>query len=159
MKHTECEDCELSNGDCGYHFKMDGVTNYDIASLSACDQYGNCMFFKSKAKLQGDLISREALKKAFNEELSAGTGELLYTSTIMEIIDNAPTVPLPNFKDGYKQAILDGKTNFSRPQGEWILCEDTYFSKCSICGDIWLNEECGNYCSNCGASMRKGGKE
>ena len=48
MKHTECKDCELGNGDCGYHFKMDGATNYDIASLSACDQYGNCMFFKSK---------------------------------------------------------------------------------------------------------------
>ena len=33
---------------------------------------------------------------------------------------NAPTVPLSDFKEGYKQAILDGKTNFSRPQGEWI---------------------------------------
>lgn len=43
-----------------------------------------------------------------------------------------------------------------RPQGKWILCEDTYFSKCSICGDIWLNEECGNYCSNCGARMNGG---
>lgn len=49
MKHTECKDCELSNGDCGYHFKMDGATNYDIASLSACDKYGNCEFFKPKA--------------------------------------------------------------------------------------------------------------
>lgn len=43
-----------------------------------------------------------------------------------------------------------------RPQGKWILCEDTYFSKCSICGDIWLNEECGNYCPNCGQPMKKG---
>ena len=41
-----------------------------------------------------------------------------------------------------------------RKQGKWILCEDSYFSKCSICGDIWLNEECWNYCSNCGAYMR-----
>lgn len=31
-------------------------------------------------------------------------------------LDNAPTVPLPDFKDGYKQAILDGKTNYSRPE-------------------------------------------
>ena len=54
-------------------------------------------------------------------------------------IDNAPTIE-------------------ERPQGKWILCEDTYFSKCSICGDIWLNEECWNYCSNCGAEM-KGGAE
>lgn len=54
MKHTECKNCELSNGDCGYHFKMDGKTNYDIASLSACDKYGNCEFFKSKAKPIGE---------------------------------------------------------------------------------------------------------
>lgn len=57
MKHTECKDCELNNGDCGYHFVMDGVTNYDIASLSACDQYGNCEFFKSKAKPKLDYLS------------------------------------------------------------------------------------------------------
>ena len=46
-----------------------------------------------------------------------------------------------------------------RPQGEWILCNDTYFSKCSICGDIWLNEECKNFCTNCGADMRKEGSD
>lgn len=56
MKHTECKDCELSNGNCGYHFKMDGITNYDIASLSACDKYGNCNFFKPKTQLRADLI-------------------------------------------------------------------------------------------------------
>lgn len=47
---------------------------------------------------------------------------------INEIIDNAPTVELPDFKEGYKQAILDGKTNFSRPQGEMpqvtVFCEN-----------------------------------
>lgn len=35
------------------------------------------------------------------------------------LIDLAPTIPLPDFKEGYKQAIRDGKTNYSRPQ-EWI---------------------------------------
>lgn len=35
-------------------------------------------------------------------------------------IDNAPTVPLPDFKEGYKQAIIDGKNNYSRPHDEWI---------------------------------------
>jgi hypothetical protein len=33
--------------------------------------------------------------------------------SIIQIIDNAPTVPLPDFKEGYKQAIIDGKTNFA----------------------------------------------
>lgn len=41
-----------------------------------------------------------------------------------------------------------------RPHGKWLLCEDSYFSRCSICGDIWLNEECNNYCPKCGAYMR-----
>lgn len=41
-----------------------------------------------------------------------------------------------------------------RPQGVWLLCHDEYFSKCSICGVLWLNEECNNYCPNCGAYMR-----
>lgn len=45
---TECEYCKFKEGDCGYHHKSNGITNYDIASLSACDQYGNCMFFKRK---------------------------------------------------------------------------------------------------------------
>ena len=65
MKDTECKDCELSNSDCGHHFEMDGVTNYDIASLCACDRYGNCEFFKPKAdtkEKKDDLISREAFR-------------------------------------------------------------------------------------------------
>ena len=41
-----------------------------------------------------------------------------------------------------------------RPYGNWILCEGNYFSRCSICGDIWLNEECNNYCPKCGSYMR-----
>lgn len=51
MKHTECEDCELREGNCGHHFKFsDGTINYNIASLTACDRYDDCMFFKPKAK-------------------------------------------------------------------------------------------------------------
>lgn len=41
-----------------------------------------------------------------------------------------------------------------RPHGVWLLCHDEYFSECSICGVLWLNEECNNYCPNCGADMR-----
>lgn len=58
-----------------------------------------------------DLISREALKKAIEECKYCG-----FYGKLIEIIDNAPTIPLPDFKEGYKQAIIDGKTNFSRPQ-------------------------------------------
>ena len=55
MEHAECKDCIL-NSHRGFHFEMDGVTT--------CDQYGDCMFFKSKEKQGGDLISREALINA-----------------------------------------------------------------------------------------------
>lgn len=40
-------------------------------------------------------------------------------NAIIEAIDNAPTIPQLDFKDGYKQAIIDGKTNFiNRDCGE-----------------------------------------
>ena len=58
-------------------------------------------------------------------------------SMLLDLIDKAPTVPLPDFKEGYKQAIIDGKTNFSRPQGEWIMQRhdmDGCFYTCSNCG-------------------------
>lgn len=118
MKHTECKDCELSNGDCGNHFKMDGITNYEIASLSACDKYGNCMFFKAKAKPQGDLISREALKKAVYAEF----GNSNLTDAFNDIIDNAPTVEIPTELCKGCRFLKDCETceEKLRPQGEWI---------------------------------------
>lgn len=99
MKHMECEDCKLRNGDCGYHFKMDGKTNYDIPSLTACDRYGNCEFFQQKDRPQGDLISREWIKDAFEDctgECACcvhNTNDFKYCG----LIDNAPTVPQAEF--------------------------------------------------------------
>lgn len=154
MKHTECKDCKYREGNCGYHFKMDGITNFDIASLSACDKYGDCMFFErdEEDESKGDLISREALKKAIEEEIC--NFELpISANSIMPIIDNAPTV--------------------ERPTGEWRYGEDE-------CGqDGWFCSECGFFvpwyyqyyendidfiqeykaCPHCLAEMRKGKKE
>lgn len=150
MKHTECKDCKLSNGDCGHHFKMDGATNYDIASLSACDKYGNCEFFKSKVKPQGDLISREALKKAiknlYNETLD-GIVKFGIEKAYKEI-DNAPAIE-PEVKEV--------------PKGEWIdvPCErDLLFNTgikytCSVCEKFNSNGH-SSFCPNCGADMRGG---
>lgn len=77
-----------------------------------------------------------------------------------DIIDNAPTVPLPEFKDGYKQAIIDGKTNFQRPQGEWLHKEfDPFLKENGQCSNCLQRERVGNFCRNCGADMRKGGAE
>lgn len=71
--------------------------------------------------MNNDLISREALKKEFAKHTdSYGNLQVGWDY----LIDNAPTVPLPDFKEGYKQAIIDGKTNFSRPQAEWVEFAD-----------------------------------
>lgn len=63
------------------------------------------------------LIDADALKKAIEQGEgfswdSYGKDDLCVRK---KYIDNAPTVPLPDFKEGYKQAIIDGKTNFQRP--------------------------------------------
>lgn len=59
---------------------------------------------------------------------------LIYRGTrlnnaIIEAINSADTIPLPDFKDGYKQAIIDGKTNFSRPQGNNETTFDDYLKE------------------------------
>jgi len=108
--------------------------------------------------MNDDLISRSELKKA----LTSGTKdiyEFVCLSRVLEKIDNAPTVPLPDFKEGYKQAIKDGKTNFSRPQGEWIKKVDSvgFVSyNCSECGFELELEDCSDsyYCTHCGAKMK-----
>lgn len=93
MKHTECEDCELSNGDCGHHFEMNGKKDYDIPSLSACDRYGDCEFFQQEERPQGDLISRDALKEHVFT-VNHGNGVELEPIEVVPLceIDNAPTV-------------------------------------------------------------------
>lgn len=120
-----------------------------------------------------DLISREALKKELNSRVFQDDyATTLLLSSFSDIIDNAPSIPLPDFKEGYKQAIIDGKTNFSRPQGEWIpitrhnlFGEDVNCYKCSICEKshiplmMTLIFEKIPFCPNCGADMRKGGTE
>ncbi len=113
----------------------------------------------------GDL---DALKKTLGSSsywrYTHEYGDVILVSWVMSAIDNAPTVPLPDFKEGYKQAIIDGKTNFSRPQGEWKVKALSTFPQyqpdeyiCPFCNTI-VNYKT-NFCSNCGADMRKEGTE
>ena len=102
------------------------------------------------------LIDADALKEAVNKKKVVGR-----FNTIM-LIDNAPIVPLPDLKDGYKQAIIDGKTNYSRPQGEWINHRNDNghnIADCSLCGKAtqWHDEDedgIPRYCWYCGANMK-----
>lgn len=112
------------------------------------------------------LIDADALKEEYVKlGHCAETYAELYINT-EKLIDNAQTVPLPDFKEGYKQAIIDGKTNFSRPKGEWIFKNGKY--RCTACGEraiyrfsgsgsIIPTELLTDFCWKCGADMR--GKE
>lgn len=81
----------------------------------------------------GDLISREALKKAITKATYNFEQIPIRVDKVQEIIDNAPTV--------------------ERPQGEWIKLRD-YDFKCSLCGFSIMDKY--NFCPECGADMRGG---
>lgn len=54
---------------------------------------------------------------------------------------DAQTIPLPDFKEGYKQAILDGKTNYSS-----IICGNCKYvdvarNRKPCCACKWLERE------------------
>ena len=55
------------------------------------------------------------------------------------------------FKEGYKQAIIDGKTQYQRPHGKWITI-DVFVVKCSVCG---VESFATPFCPRCGADMRE----
>ena len=85
---------------------------------------------------KGDLISREALKKAyFNAINETSIGEV----SIIALIDNAPTV--------------------ERPQGTWKWIYKEYDYYCSNCGNNALQLEdypyLSSYCPFCGAKMER----
>ena len=87
------------------------------------------------------------------KEIENLIGYSLSYEAILNAIDNAPTVLLPDFKAGYKQAIIDGKTNFSRPQGEWI--DTGSGQECNVCHEIQYGyDNFRHFCANCGADMR-----
>lgn len=156
MKHTECEECKLREGDCGHHFKMDwnGETNYDIPSLTACDRYGNCEFFKPKEKPQGDLISREELKKhkfttpQYIQLAGRRNGKTIkritlayqkgWNDSIDAIYDNAPTVT-PDMAQVL--AYESGKANAERPTGTWVKLDDVRRVITPIMINWWRSED------------------
>ena len=106
---------------------------------------------------KGDLISREALKKALEEYKYCG-----FYDKLIEIIDNAPTVEDHSLEIAQKSIELgrrvgktEGTIESQRPQDEW---EDysVDFYKCPECGYL-LNKDC-PYCQN-KIILPKGGAE
>ena len=114
--------------------------------------------------MNNDLISREALKKAF-EDYEAYSD--IFPKTVYDLIDNAPTVayPFEKFRTmlcGTCQAHM--RIEPDKPQGKWIRKVDEvgFISHiCSECGaEIEVEDpKDDKFCFNCGADMRKGGAE
>lgn len=120
-----------------------------------------------------DLISRDALRKAIEPLIEDGR---IYD--ILSYIDNAPSVDTSDtkyleerdadaYESGYLQGHIEGyqkaEKDYARPQGEWIeisiqMEDKTTFRKAFRCNKCrYVESYTANFCSNCGAAMRKGG--
>lgn len=109
----------------------------------------------------GDL---DALKKVLDEYNEFAVFDC---DAVKDIIDNAPTVEpkkeiVPvckvTFDKEQLQEIVDKKVAemIERPQGEWVI-DNWGIYHCNHC----MKEKqqlFNNFCGNCGASMKKGGK-
>ena len=114
--------------------------------------------------MNNDLISREALKKAFEETVVI---EPMPYGFVKQIIDNAPTVELTEEQaiDKLHETgwlIRHDNEMTERPHGEWLLREGVTTSgwlECSKCGASDFRKSYSNYCPNCGSDRRKRGVE
>ena len=134
--------------DCANCFHRKPVLKEDGTWTAECEKW-DCefqsrenMIEKTEAK-EGDLISRSALKKKFDDYIKANPN----VSGVFElgkfIIDNAPTV----------HGIV---AYVERPKGEWQPDMDSFY--CDQCGvtALEINRKWykSNFCPNCGADMR-----
>lgn len=105
---------------------------------------------------QGDLISREALKRAISEATYNFEQIPIRVDKVQEIIDNAPTVDIKDEIAGaYNEGYMCGnkEAEKARPKGEWRVRHDNHF-RCTNCEQYSsFNYE---FCPNCGADMRGG---
>lgn len=110
--------------------------------------------------MNNDLISREALLKATKspcknckETMKSWCEHCCPVNDFLDIINNAPTVPIPVDQNVWEDGYECGKGE--RPQGEWK--SEGGFVFCNQCG-ISHGVHKTNFCPNCGANM-KGGAE
>ena len=104
--------------------------------------------------MNNDLISRSALKEAFEETVCI---EPMPYAFVKQIIDNAPTIDIKDiYQEGHYDGQLEGYTraiNEERPKGEWIVIDyNKKLYKHDCCNEIF--EYPYKFCPNCGADMR-----
>ena len=120
--------------------------------------------------MNNDLISREALKKAyFNAINETSIGEV----SIIDLIDNAPIVAVDEEIERQREELYQASKKLfdtarmlgvAKPKGEWITVRYAFgelnapekskldFLKCPFCETIHQGRH--NFCSYCGADMR-----
>lgn len=103
------------------------------------------------------LIDADELKKELARHEPIIIFNCNYDGLLADIIDNAPTVETHDTVNMYCDKDAQIIVEQIRPQGEWI-----YDSEHSITIDMYRCSVCGcyghthfNFCSNCGAEMRK----
>lgn len=136
--------------------------NVDSEKMKALDLAIKAL---EQTEVKGDLISREALKKALDEQMNF---EENCRDSVFDIIDNAPTAEQKNIviippelitelaetvvgiiKDIDWKAVIEKMAE--KPKGEWL------FHRCNKCGkgyDKNINLDNYHFCPNCGADMR-----
>lgn len=176
MKTEKVIEILNSANDIGYGVILEGDTGeikeaLDIAkqAVETGDVYlsGNDInlylegYKEGLADYKGIVKENEKLKNTVKCTLVSWGAQGILVDEVLKAIDNAPTVPLPDFKEGYKQAILDGKTNYVRPKGEWINHRNDNghnIADCSRCGKTmqWHDEDedgVPRFCWFCGAKI------
>ena len=105
----------------------------------------------------GDLISREALKKAVKNRFDNSE---YFPFHFLALINNAPKVKITEEQaiDKLHETgwlIEHDKEMTTRPQGKWLFKHNSSDIWCSVC-DENFNEipQAFNFCPNCGAEMR-----
>lgn len=106
----------------------------------------------------GDLDALKEVIKANHYLLSAknnSTDYGMFTTGIMQAIDNAPSVDLWQLRqEATENALKKAEVLYGRPQGEWKLDSiGVYCNQCNTHPDY-----SSAFCPNCGAKM-KGGTE
>ena len=125
----------------------------------------NALYNGTPYNLSGDLISREALKKAISEATYNFEQIPIRVDKVQEIIDNAPTVEY-TFEEAFQKTVCENRLYCpARPQGEWYYNYQNGWH-CSICHETVKDmptvkgKADYNFCPRCGADMRgnKNGK-
>lgn len=107
-------------------------------------------------------IDADALKKETTQ-----FGDLYGFNPVWQIIDNAPTVEVPNYamgyQDGVRKVLKEVAEGKHRPQGEWTEDKVAFHFVCNKCGcalkslksEVFEGDYNYNFCPNCGVDMKK----